>query len=408
MRPDGSWHPVLLWITAILLALGFHVLAPVLEVPDSASYLAPARSWARGDGLLEADGSPMSYRMPAFPLVVGIGIRLSGDPGNLASVSLTNFVCLLLTALLTRRAIRSLGAPDLADLGGAVCLLYPPLLTSTALVLQETLLTLFVTLLFSCLVTATKEDSWGPAGLAGAALGLTLLTKPVIAPTAPLLLLLLAATQRNVRKRVAAFCLLAALVVAPWAIRNAVVLGRIELAPGNTGHTLLGGTVSNQIDDWYGFDEYESAARDWAASAAGADTLDRHLTRVALHRIAQDPARWARLCLERVGRFMLPSRVFFVQAGLSRTGSFGPLYVVASLVSVALFALTLFVGGLAWRRRDPALAVGPVLVLGHVLVYAATYVSPRYALPITPALIACAAWAAQVAHESSPYFSSRR
>lgn len=408
MRPDGSSRPVLLWITAILLAFGFHFLAPVLEVPDSASYLAPARSWARGDGLVEADGSPMSYRMPAFPLVIGIGMRLSGHPGDLNSVSLTNFVCLLLTALLTRRAIRTFGAPDLADLGGVACLLYPPLLTSTALVLQEILLTLFVTLLFSSLVTATKEDGWEPAGLAGAALGLTLLTKPVIAPTAPLLVLLLCATRRNVPKRVAAFALVAALVVAPWAIRNTMLLGRVELAPGNSGHTFLGGTVSNQIDDWYGFDEYKSAARDWAAGAVGADTLDRHLTRVALHRIAQDPARWALLCLERVGRFMLPSRVFFVQAGLSQTGSFGPVYLFASLVSVALFALTLFVGVQAWQRRDPALAVGPVLLLGHVLVYAATYVSPRYALPITPAMIACAAWAAQALHGPSPYFSSRR
>ena len=56
------------------------------------------------------------------------------------------------------------------------------------------------------------------------------------------------------------------------------------------------------------------------------------------------------------------------------------LYVAAALLLVR-----------AWRRRDARLAVGPILVFSTMAIYAATYVSPRYAVSVGPVLFACVA-----------------
>jgi hypothetical protein len=52
--------------------------------------------------------------------------------------------------------------------------------------------------------------------------------------------------------------------------------------------------------------------------------------------------------------------------------------------------------GAAWsvvvavRRRDAPLLAAPLIVFGHHVVYALTYVSPRYGVTVGPVLIAAA------------------
>jgi hypothetical protein len=312
-----------------------------------------------------------------------------GDSESDAAVGTMNLGLLILAALAIRRSIFARAGRRAADLVAAVTVLYPPLLTSTAVVLQEVMLALLVSLVFWSVTWALTQQGVAPAALAGLSLGLATLGKPTVLAAAPFLLLLFALTGGERAKRSACFVIASLLAVAPWAVRNRVLLGHFEIAPGNGGHTLLGGTVSNEIDAWDGFPEYQAALKEWNSGASADASLDTYLARVAVRRILANPFRFAALCAERVGRFMLPARTWFVQAGLSRTGTFSPTYVAAIAINMALFALTAFVGILAFQARNAALAVGPILVFGHMGAYALTYVSPRYALTVTPVLIAC-------------------
>jgi hypothetical protein len=236
-----------------------------------------------------------------------------------------------------------------------------------------------------------RPETWR-VFVAGLALGACALGKPTALLAAPFLLLLVCARGPGRRRRGAALTFGVILAMAPLVARNRLDLGRFEFAPGNGGHTLLGGTVSNQIDNWYEFPEYREAVSRWeSGDRRDWPVLDRYLAHVAFQRVLSDPIHWLFLCGGRAARFMLPARTWFVQAGLAQTGTFPPIYLLAIALNLALFGLAAMAAVRAVRLRDEALALGPVLVFTHMLAYALTYVSPRYAVTITPVLIATAA-----------------
>jgi 4-amino-4-deoxy-L-arabinose transferase-like glycosyltransferase len=379
------------WLLAVgLLAVaGFAASAEPRFVDDSPGYLNPARAWASGRGLLEGNGEPLRYRLPAFPLALGILIRIAGESPR--AFVLMNAAFLIAAALLVRQVLGACGRVTAAAAAFAV-MVYPPLLTSTALVLQEPLVALLLTIVFGLTWRATTRPSVGASVAAGAAVGMAALAKTTVLPVGALLAILVGLARPRSWTRAAALAAGCALVMAPWAVRNQRVLGRADIAVGNAGHTLLGGTVSNAITDWSAFDEYVQARRDWEGDGRRQDpVLDRYLIRVALRRIVADPGRWLRLCVERAFRFMMPARTWFVQAGLSRTGTLGLLYVAATVANLTLFALAAALGIHALRRKQIPLLVGPIIVFGHLAVYALTYASPRYGVTVAPVLIATVA-----------------
>jgi hypothetical protein len=368
-------------------ALAFALAFPALTVDDSLSYLGPARAWAAGAGLQET-GVPLQSRLPAYPLVLGVLIRGFGEHPRLFGLANAAFLVasLLAVALLLRRR-----GPDLV---GAVCglaMIYPPFLTSTGMVLQESLIALLIALTMVLTWRAMDSGSVALSLGAGAALGLASLAKVTALPLVVPIAMLLAVSAREGRvRRVAALALGTLLVVGPWMVRNAVVLGRLEFTNNNGGIATLGGTVSNQIEDWYGFPEYVAARARWQAEGGGdAASLDRELYRVALNRIAADPLRWLSLAGERPVRFMFPARHWFFQTGRSRPATLGPWYVAAIAVQFALFASALVVVARTWRRRGPwTHFLPPLIVFHHMAVYALSYASPRYNVTVAPALVA--------------------
>jgi len=379
----------ILW-GAVAAAFIFIAYVPVVKTPDSESYLAPARSWARGQGLREADGSPLAYRMPAFPLAVGVAFRVFGESDRV--VGALNATCLILAGLMVRRGILDATGPFVADIAAAATILYPPMLSSTGLVLQEVFLALLTTALFVAARAALIQHGVRRFFAAGVALGACVLGKTTALACAPFMLLLVCARGPGKLRRGAALTLGVVLVIAPLVARNRLALGRFEFGQGNGGHAFLGGTVSNQIGDWYEFPEYRAAVNDWnAGDRRDWPVLDRYLAYVAIHRVLHDPIHWLVLCGERACRFLLPARTWFVQVGLSEAGTFPPGYVLATALNLSLFGCSAMAAARALRMRDEALAVGPLLVFTQMLVYALTYVSPRYAVTITPVLIATTA-----------------
>ncbi len=399
-------------VLAGAVALTFALRVPAAVVDDSPGYLEPARSWAAGDGLREGAG-PLSSRLPLYPLALGILIRLVGDSPR--AITLLNAACHAAAVLLVRSVVKRHAAPALADATAAVALVWPPLLTSTAVVLQESLLSSAVALAFFTLDRALDGGRVRWAVATGAAFGLATLGKvtafPLVLPAAALAALGrarragtgLEADERG-RPLLAAASVLAAavLVVLPWGIRNARVLGRFEVTNANGGQAFLGGTVSNRIADWQHFPEYLEARRAWEAHGrARYPVLDRYLYVVGIRRIQAAPGRWLRLVLERAARFILPARHWLVVVGLARTGTFPPWYVAETAVHVALFAAAACLAWRAAREGRVALLAGPLLVFGHLLVYAVVYVSPRYGVTVGPVLFGTAALAAASRRDAS-------
>jgi hypothetical protein len=359
-------------------ALAFALLCPALQVDDSSGYLGPARSLAAGHGLRESDGSPIQQRLPAYPLALGVAIAVLGDGPH--TPGLLNVACLIGAVLLVRRGLGTAVPPGRRDAVLAAALVYPPLLTSPGLVLQESFVALLLALLFLLAMRSLGRPSAGRAALLGLALGATCLAKTTALPLA-----LPGALALRGRARLA-FLAVLGLVLGGWMAHNARALGRPQLANANGGFTLLGGTVSNQVAAWSELPEYVEAVRAWEASGRPG-SLDGWLYEAALGRIRADPGRFLRLIAERAVLFALPARHWFFTVGWSRPGEVDRLFVLGCAVQALLFGATAWVGRDVLRGlRPPSQAVLPVLVAAHHAAYALVYASPRYGTSVGPLL----------------------
>jgi hypothetical protein len=374
-------------VAGLAAALAFPLAWPTLLVDDSSSYLVPARSWAAGDGLQEG-GRPLESRLPAYPFVLGLVIRAGGDDVRWFGVANAAFHVagmLLVASLLRRRA------PGLVYAVCGLALAYPPFLTATGMVLQESLIAFLLAGVMVLGWKALESASSALAFFTGLALGLAALAKVTALPLiVPLSGIVAAAGPQRVR-RIVLLWLGTMLAIAPWMVRNARETGRFEITNNNGGLATFGGTVSNEIADWYRFPEYLAARDAWMAENIGTEaSLDRAFYGLAARRIAADPGRWLVLVGERVLRFMLPARHWFFQTGRSRPATVGPWYLAAIVVQGALFASAVLVVVRTWRGRGPwAHLLPPLIVFNHLALYAVSYASPRYNVTVAPALVAC-------------------
>ena len=386
-------------LSAIGVTLAFGLLVPVLSVDDSPSYLDPARAWAVGRGF-----GGMVERLPLYPFALGVAIWLFGEAPII--FSMLNVACHV-GAVLVVRAVLPPGWRR--DLVATAALVYPPLLTSTGLILQESLLSLAAAIVFALSWRLLERPTLARSVAAGTAIGVAALAKTTMLPVAILLaLIVLPPLSGASLRRAAALLLVTAAVLLPWGLRNRRVLGYFAVTNGNGGLAMLGGTVSNNVlPSWYHFREYTEARARWERSERWRQpVLDRYLYEVALERIRSDPGRWLGLAVERAFRFMLPSRQWFFTSGLSRPASFGPWYVLAIGFQAVLFVSVLVVTWRALRERHlrPALAVA-IVVLSHHAAHAISYASPRYAVAVGPVLFGALALAlsnATVARPAKP------
>jgi hypothetical protein len=190
--------------------------------------------------------------------------------------------------------------------------------------------------------------------------------------------------------------------VAPWVIRNAIVMGRPLLTTTHGGYTLLLGNnpayYREVVDQplgtiWDGSHGPGQAA--WAAELnRELDALnlrseverDRWMSRQARSYIVADPAHFARACALRVLRFWSIKPAADADEGFSR-----PL-----VAGVAVFYTTLFaaaVGGLVGVLRRDGARWMPLLLLitAFALVHFAYWTDARMRAPIMPALAILAA-----------------
>lgn len=248
------------WIVPMALGLAVRVLHWTVVSPDwtprsdARQYVELARAIAAGDGFAarfpSASLHPTAFRPPLYPTLLAVPTRLFGPdvlwPGRLLAI-LIGLGVIALTVTYARRI-----AGDRAGLvAGLAVAVVPSLVANDTITMTESLgllLTLGVLL-------ALLDDR---AALAGVLSGLLLLTRP----NAYLVVLVIAiALWRSVGWRKAALAAtICAAVVAPWVLRNAVVVGtpRLVTSDGFTlaaiyGHPALesGGFMDPTVDPWY-------------------------------------------------------------------------------------------------------------------------------------------------------------
>jgi 4-amino-4-deoxy-L-arabinose transferase-like glycosyltransferase len=402
-----------LWLLAIAVVVRLALLVPMDDLKlamDELQYQEIAVNLAEGRGFMLSE-KPTSWRPPLYPFVLSIVYRVAGTTDPVAArvfqagLSLVN---LLLVYLLGRRLFG-----ERAGLGGAaIFAFYPSFLFYNNHLLTEGLFTFLLTVTAYLLAVYLDSRRALILALAGASLGLTVLTREILLPMVAVMALLAGHVTRW-RPRpwaahVAALAVAFLVVVTPWAVRNTRLQETFTLVATNGGIVFYEGNY-----------EHTPLDRPWRAHALDADLKVRRLLpegltegqrqKVAVQRGLEFMRDHPGLTLHRA--LVKMANVWGLErevVGVLLKGDYGPLGRTATLlVCGAIFGVyiaTILAGvaGLSFAvaSRGPLRTfhlVIAVLAVFVTLAHAPAFGHPRFHLPLMPlfAIYAAHAWASR-------------
>ncbi|AMV39330.1 ArnT family glycosyltransferase [Planctomyces sp. SH-PL62] len=406
---------------AVLVLQSHHVPHSTYEHGEIAASLVEGRGFSMR--FLGGEG-PTSQQAPAYPILVAAAYAVGGVEQPLALLILELGQALLggLMVLGVFRLARLVAPerPAVAWWSAWIAALHPTLVYAATHV-QVALLA--ATLIVWTLVWAYRAGSSGSrrdAVAAGLLTALGVLADPILGLVglgvcaALWLTRTTAPSKRPIWLTGAIMFAVAALGVAPWVIRNALVHGEFVPIKSTFGYAFWQGncTISQGTDKVVrpSVEEVMEESKAAGSLAAYNQTIwkarhtagyiddvaftpdfkrylgslpeperSRVLLRMAIDDIRNDPARYVGLCLHRFRSFWL----FDETNPRSRV----LVYRVSHLGLTALAALGLLFGGSGFRRRSiPMLATAAALSVFHAL----TIVSARFHIPIEPLMAVCA------------------
>jgi 4-amino-4-deoxy-L-arabinose transferase-like glycosyltransferase len=358
-------------------------------LPDPDNYVSLARSVAAGEGL-RLVGRPTAYRPPLYPLLLAPLAGLA--PGELGFSRLILLVNLALGGATVATALAAARRWGLGPRGvaaaGLIVACDPVLVAQARLPMTETLAAFLVSLTLLALAVPRARDAalWG-----GLASGLAALCRPsLLAPTALVAAAWLVTGPEGWRQRplrVALFLLATTAMLAPWAVRNARVLGTPVWTTTHGGYTLALGNnpvfyrevVSVGGDTVWQGPGQQAWWDDITRQTAGQNevAVDRALGQLGWQAIGNQPGLFARASIARVVRLW----------GLAPAGA---VYGWPVRLATAVWSLPLLLGMVAGLLRFSAWRwpglTAVAFMAGITAVHAVYWTDLRMRAPIVPAI----------------------
>ena len=314
-------HEAVLLLAAALLVRGGVLVAAGAFGEDPDGYRALAENLVE-HGTFGEGNRPTAYRPPLYPLVLSPAVALG--PWSRAATALAHLAMGLATVWLTYRLGRQAGLGNYALVAAALVACDPILLAQSALVMTETLAALLAAASLALLVAASRRPSVGRAVAAGGCMALAVLCRPTFLPWTILAAVVLPlcagrkgrASWRHAAAVFGSFAAGAAIVLAPWVVRNQVRFGRPILTTTHGGYTFL--LANNpyfyehlRSGEWGSVWSAEELNRDFLSQAARAGAQsERAAGRLAYalgwENVRREPAMFVYSCAVRVGRLWAP------------------------------------------------------------------------------------------------------
>lgn len=386
-------------------------------------------------GVYTTTGEPTAFRPPLYPLLLAPTVA-DGEVSS-TGVALLHVLLGAATVLLTFVFAEQCGLKHGAFLAAGLVAIDPILLNQSAQVMTETLATLLAIAGMVALGKLDEDATIGRAALAGGVLALAGLCRPTFLPWLGLAGISVLGGPKvawSNMKYVATLFLVAIVVIAPWAIRNFLVLGKPKLTTTHGGYTVMLGNnpsfyrylreskagetwdakllarawqwrrLSDSPDDriWDLIDSEEAArqlhesGKDYSAITRRDEPLvrtefedDAFAYSLARRYISEEPGMFVYSCFVRVGRLW---QLFPYATGESESTLRRLLRTMTGLWYLALFVLAIF-GAIVRRRellRSP-LMWGLLLCFAFTAVHALYWSNMRMRAPLMPfvCVLAC-------------------
>lgn len=353
-------------------------------------------------GVFATIEAPTAYRPPLYPwlLVPAVALGHYAKP----AIAVLHLALGLGTVVLTWRFGLQAGLGRAAVLGAALVAVDPILLRQSTLVMTETPAAFFAVAGLVALGRASARPTATRVAMAGGVLALAALVRPTFLPwlAACAVVLPWRRAPRGRRLAVAAmFLLSAAVVLSPWAVRNALRFGKPILTTTHGGYNLLLGNNPHFYEHlrsqpwgtpWFSQD----LDRQWLAEMPeGEVAADRRAYELAWQCIRQQPAMFVWASAVRLGRLFspLPHQISPEESRSVRAVR----YLIAAWYLVELPLALVGVGVLLRDGRSrsqppeaPWLWAG-LLVAAFVAVHLFYWTDLRMRAPLVPAIATAAA-----------------
>lgn len=369
---------VLIAALGLRLAWGISLDRHELYFPDSRQWNGIALNILSGNGIMLDEGR-MALRPPVYSLFLSLVYAVFGRENLLAVRILQAFLstaaCLIIY-LLGKRLFGGVAG----KIALAACAIYPFFIYYSGAVLTETLFIFLLSLIV--LLLSDKRFAW-----AGLFFGIGILCRSELVV---FLLLSLAGMfavmpARDAIRRSLATAIVACAVLAPWALRNYLVLGEFVPLTTMTGYTFYEGNSPHNPTGGPG-----GALPFPDTRGMGEVEKDRFLRREAIAAIRANPGRMPGLWWSKF------KRLWNVRLNTDNPAYASRLTVLASMLSFAP-VLALFLAGLvlSWPLRRELIYV--YLLALHTTAANLAFVSSlRYRLPLEPFMIVVASYALTV------------
>lgn len=392
----------MVFLAALLVGLAINAIEGRRSVSDLGGDEPDYYSLARNLADTGHYGLPdkLDYRAPGYPALLSLALKLGG-----ASVTTGRMLQSILAALMVALAFvlgALLAGVPAGFLSAGMVMVETYWWEHQWLLLQENQLGV-IAALFAILLWRLERPAEGSAfiGLAcgaGAVLGLSFLTKPLILPLLGLgwLIPLCARPGRRARAAaaVAIVSLVSLLVVLPWSIRNRAVLGQPVFLTTGTGRVFLGAhsaeiyATPRLWGGWVPVDETsirEQLPSSTMTPGAQEVMLDRLRWRRGLAEIRAQPLGRTILLFLAKGLHTFSPSTFFPARGAWQVAIKAALWLINGAI-LAGFLLSM-------AKRRPGWWIGAVL-MGSLLVTTVTFWgSIRLRYPLQPVIAAfSAAW----------------
>ncbi len=382
----------LLLLAAALLRLGAVLALKVQPVSDYASYQAMALNLLQGRGLVDDMGNLAFYNAGYPLLVLAPAFALSG--GSLFAAQLANVLLGVLSVGLVHGLARQAGAGAGARLlAAALWAVYLPSAVYGVYLAKENLMTPLMLGLMWCTLHAAQAPAARPRlfALAGLLIGLIALCGNAglaLLAAAPVALLLAPMGWPQRGSAAVLTLLVAALVVAPWMLRNQQRLGAPVLNTNGGFNLYLGNNPA--ADGMFVSIADTPRGPSWhALRAQGEVQAAEVLKQEALAWIRAHPQRFAELGARKLLAFWTPP----LHAGQGQASAAETLLRRLWLLQFVVLVAAALIGAVLYRHRGAGL-----LWLGLVsysAVHMLFYVIYRYREPVMPLLAVLAALGAQ-------------